>query len=842
MAASSILGILLAMACVLLPLCEAQASCSERCGESYYRGHICHCDYNCLIHNECCKDYESMCTTSDSCKGRCGESFRRGRPCSCDSDCVQYNQCCPDYENHCGRDSLKSKPIKEPSDVTQSPVSTKNEDINQDLSESLLIPLSTPAEPIQQTLEIQRDEGIDQTLHQVPAPTIETADPVSTLSPESMSGQEPLLINTTEDMPTPGDAETTPDPTLPSLETPTSQGEPDAFAEEIHTPVPEEQLLPSNPTGTPTVDESNDISVATPAIPASEPPIEITDNTATATSSTSGGQTDSNSSLSSSVMPVTAPNGFLTPQPTAESMQDLAETMNPNTSSTREDEEISPVGSETTTQIAEAPEPQTTATTSEADTPAPTGSGEGTPSVSQSLDASAAPGLTESAPSVSQDTDKPAATADSSPSVSQDTDIPSSTGFADRLLPTNMPELVSADSTTPASLDETSAAAGTPSLSMEADEPKVEGDASTSSPPQVSLSVTPQAETEAQSGPASPGATTGADTPSAGNDITSAAQPGGSTSGQATELPPTPAGEAQDSDTQATLSGNTPSAPLKPSLPSAWPSKKPRPSTLTDIAEALATNSPSDHLADDNNDTNLCSGRPINGLTTLRNGTVVVFRGHYFWVLDANRVPGPARGITDVWGIPSPIDTVFTRCNCQGKTYFFKGNNYWRFENDVMDPNYPKPISGGFSGLAGKITAALSVPATDRRRQESVYFFKRGGLVQKYTYLHGTNPTCSNRVKHIVYAVRTRTARQAAPSQMSLSKEINIRLTWRGFPSVVTSAVSIPSPRKPDGYDYYIFSKTKYYNIKMDDEQPALVTPLSQTSQQNSAKNWFKCP
>lgn len=46
--------------------------------------------------------------------------------------------------------------------------------------------------------------------------------------------------------------------------------------------------------------------------------------------------------------------------------------------------------------------------------------------------------------------------------------------------------------------------------------------------------------------------------------------------------------------------------------------------------------------------------------------------GHYFWFLDRNMVPGPARGITQVWGVPSPIDTVFTRCNCQGKTYIFK--------------------------------------------------------------------------------------------------------------------------------------------------------------------------
>lgn len=30
---------------------------------------------------------------------------------------------------------------------------------------------------------------------------------------------------------------------------------------------------------------------------------------------------------------------------------------------------------------------------------------------------------------------------------------------------------------------------------------------------------------------------------------------------------------------------------------------------------------------DDSNDTNLCSGRPVGAVTTLRNGTVVVFRG-----------------------------------------------------------------------------------------------------------------------------------------------------------------------------------------------------------------------
>uniref|UniRef100_A0A673Y5U4 Proteoglycan 4b n=1 Tax=Salmo trutta TaxID=8032 RepID=A0A673Y5U4_SALTR len=234
---------------------------------------------------------------------------------------------------------------------------------------------------------------------------------------------------------------------------------------------------------------------------------------------------------------------------------------------------------------------------------------------------------------------------------------------------------------------------------------------------------------------------------------------------------------------------------------------------------------------DEHNDTNICSGRPVGAVTTLRNGTVVVFRGHYFWVLDSNRVPGPARGITDVWGVPSPIDTVVTRCNCQGKTYFFKGCNYWRFENGMMEPGYPKLIRVGFDGLQGQITAALSVPEY-RKRRESVYFFKRGGLVQKYSYQSGTSPTCGRKVHYSVYTVRNRVARQ----------EINIRQTWRGFPSTVTSAVSIPTHRKPEGYNYYLFSP-KYYNVNMGDERPFIATPpVSSAPQKNSAKDFFNCP
>ncbi|XP_071342328.1 proteoglycan 4b isoform X2 [Trachinotus anak] len=272
--------------------------------------------------------------------------------------------------------------------------------------------------------------------------------------------------------------------------------------------------------------------------------------------------------------------------------------------------------------------------------------------------------------------------------------------------------------------------------------------------------------------------------------------------------------------------------PTKPAP--AKPISKPETKPLV-TAQNLNIDDPRDYQADDSNDTNLCSGRPVSAVTTLRNGTMVVFRGHYFWLLDRNRVPGPAQGITQVWGVPSPIDTVFTRCNCQGKTYIFKGMQYWRFENDVLDPGYPKVIETGFDGLRGHITAALSVPQYQRRR-ESVYFFKRGGVVQKYSYQYGTSPSCGRKPQYAIYTVRNRIVRQAVSL---LGPSINIRTSWRGFPPTITAAVSVPNNREPDGYKYYVISRSKSYNVRMDGERPVIAAPKENTPPQSN--DLFKC-
>uniref|UniRef100_G1MA85 Proteoglycan 4 n=1 Tax=Ailuropoda melanoleuca TaxID=9646 RepID=G1MA85_AILME len=263
-------------------------------------------------------------------------------------------------------------------------------------------------------------------------------------------------------------------------------------------------------------------------------------------------------------------------------------------------------------------------------------------------------------------------------------------------------------------------------------------------------------------------------------------------------------------------------------------------------------------------ETNLCNGKPVDALTTLHNGTLVAFRGHYFWMLSAFNPPSPPRKITEVWGIPSPIDTAFTRCNCEGKTFFFKDSQYWRFTNDIKDPGYPKQIAKGFGGLNGKIVAALSI-AKYEDRPESVYFFKRGGSIQQYIYKQEPIKKCPGRRPAISYSVygettqvrRRRFERAIGPSQTHtirihyspvrvsyqdkgfLHNEVKMSLQWRGFPNVVTSAIALPNIRKPDGYDYYAFSRNQYYNI----DEPSRTARVVTTRFGRSLSNvWYKCP
>ncbi|XP_057188888.1 proteoglycan 4a [Triplophysa rosa] len=497
MTGSTLVSSLVALVCVLLPLCAAQGSCGGRCGEPFARGQICNCDYNCFVHSECCKDFEEVCTTGDSCRGRCGETFLRGKECNCDPDCVLYNTCCSDYHAQCDAFSnlqaARSSKLNKQTDYTE---------------QCMAVCLAS------QNPDLMRDGA-------------GALDRLNLMAPS----HAPALIS----------------------------GAPVAQDPSIYAPMTPSDL---------------------PGLPSS-------------------------------------PSGFPLPEPGPASGPGQA----------------------------------------------------GGPSSGQPLPI----------------------------------------------------------------------------------------------PVQVSLSVSGQG-----------------DGPSSG---------------------------------PASGSGS--------------------PSTLEDIAQVTGA-SPSSGLGPD-----ICSSLPIDGLATLFNGTIIVFKGHHFWLLNPKtRRAGPARSITEELGVPSPIDTAFTRCNCQGKTYIIKGDNYWVFENGVMDPESPRSVSRGFGGLTGEITAALSIPAT-RKRPEMVYFFKKGGTAQKFAYPPGSGPTCSaTRSKNSVYG-KLRRARQA---EIQLSGEININLRWKGFPTPVTSAMSIPNSRKPDGFDYLVFSGPKILNIKISGDLPTLAAPASSSSQQNEIRSWLRCP
>lgn len=496
MTGSTLVSSLVALVCVLLPLCAAQGSCTGRCGEPYTRGQICNCDYNCFVHGECCKDFEEVCTSGDSCRGRCGETFLRGKECNCDSDCVLYNTCCSDYREQCDAFSnlqaARSSKLNKPTDYTE---------------QCMAACLAS------QSPDLTRDGA-------------SALDRLNFMSPSDA----PALI----------------------------AGDPVAQAPNIYGP-----MTPSD----------------VPGIPVN-------------------------------------PSGFPLPEP--------------------------------------------------------------------------APGPGQAG----------------GPSSGQPLTIPI----------------------------------------------------------QVSLSISGQGDGPS-SGPAS------------------------------------------------------------------------GPSTLEHITQAMEASPPPG--LDANSKPDICSSIPIDGLATLFNGTIIVFKGHHFWLLNPKtRRAGPARSITEELGIPSPIDTAFTRCNCQGKTYIIKGDNYWVFENGVMEPESPRSVSKDFGGLTGEITAALSIPAT-RKRPEIVYFFKKGAMVQKFAYPPGSGPSCfGRRSKNSVYS-KLRRARQA---EMLLSGEINISLSWKGFPTPVTSALSIPNSRKPDGFDYLVFSGPKVFNIKISGNLTMLAVPASSSSQQTEIRSWLRCP
>lgn len=69
-----------------------------------------------------------------------------------------------------------------------------------------------------------------------------------------------------------------------------------------------------------------------------------------------------------------------------------------------------------------------------------------------------------------------------------------------------------------------------------------------------------------------------------------------------------------------------------------------------------------------------------------------------------------------------------------------QGNKYWRFDNGVLDDDYPRDISVGFDQVPDHVDAAFALPAPGHNGKEKVYFFK-GTVVTECVHFLSRSPS-----------------------------------------------------------------------------------------------------
>ncbi len=116
------------------------------------------------------------------------------------------------------------------------------------------------------------------------------------------------------------------------------------------------------------------------------------------------------------------------------------------------------------------------------------------------------------------------------------------------------------------------------------------------------------------------------------------------------------------------------------------------------------------------------------------NGHEYFFKGsEYIRMTDGVLDDGYPKSIHPAWGgLPTrfraDLDAALMRDN--GKVYFFKGSEYVRMGSDSsMDDGYPKPIEGNWQGLPRAFQSDLDA-ALMRTTNNRVYFFKGGDYVR----------------------------------------------------------------------------------------------------------------
>ncbi|KAM4013584.1 stromelysin-2-like [Anomaloglossus baeobatrachus] len=135
----------------------------------------------------------------------------------------------------------------------------------------------------------------------------------------------------------------------------------------------------------------------------------------------------------------------------------------------------------------------------------------------------------------------------------------------------------------------------------------------------------------------------------------------------------------------------------------------------------------------------LCSEDPIDTFVSTKDGSIYLFKGEYFWDLSHGKLPmAPKKKhpqlISAKWKeLPASIDAAVRMQNPtaeqDGKIFFFKGDQYWKYDNDKIEPGYPKLIKEGFPGIPNSVDAAFTQPAIVAKgskviREERIFFIK----------------------------------------------------------------------------------------------------------------------
>ena len=120
----------------------------------------------------------------------------------------------------------------------------------------------------------------------------------------------------------------------------------------------------------------------------------------------------------------------------------------------------------------------------------------------------------------------------------------------------------------------------------------------------------------------------------------------------------------------------------------------------------------------------LCGDSSFQTIFRTSDGKTYVFRGDNYWRLTSEAVAeGYPRSVSSDWNLPATIQAAFTWRDT-GATYLFSGSEYWKYDNMLPASGYPKDISVGFPGIPADVDTAFVWSGNNK-----IYFFKgkKGG-------------------------------------------------------------------------------------------------------------------